>query len=71
MTQELQTEMPKLLTQKQAAEFLSISHRTLENYRLTGEGPKWVRLGRRLIRYRMEDILAFAGMQSMPEIGNE
>lgn len=50
---------PKLMNQRQAALFLGVSPRTLENYRLTGEGPKWIRLGKRLVRYKLSDILNY------------
>ncbi len=62
MTQDHEQPLPKLLTQNQAAKFLGISHRTLENYRLTGAGPKYVRIGKRLVRYRKSDLLEFAGL---------
>jgi excisionase family DNA binding protein len=39
-----------LMTTKQAAELLSISHRTLESMRLKGGGPVYTKVGR-LVRY--------------------
>jgi hypothetical protein len=50
--------MNSLLTQKSAAKLLAVSPRTLERHRITGTGPRYVRLGR-LIRYREEDLVAF------------
>jgi predicted DNA-binding transcriptional regulator AlpA len=47
--------MDSLLNQKQAARILGLSVRTLERYRITGTGPRYVRLGR-LIRYRPNDL---------------
>src|ERR1700720_130221 len=44
-----------LLTQQEAAEATRLSQRTLERHRLTGTGPKFVRLGRRVL-YRREDV---------------
>ena len=38
--------MEKLLTQKEVAHQLGISERTLERHRVTGTGPRSVRLGR-------------------------
>ena len=49
--------MNSLLTQKSAAKLLAVSPRTLER-RITGTGPRYVRLGR-LIRYHEEDLVAF------------
>lgn len=46
------------LTQKELARRWAISHRTLERWRWTGEGPDYLKLGGRVI-YRVEDITAF------------
>lgn len=42
-----------------AAEFLGISIRKLEKYRREGDGPKFVRLSHKLVRYRICDLLEF------------
>lgn len=47
-----------LLTQLEAATLLHLSERTLERLRVSGAGPKFVRLGRS-IRYRPTDIEAY------------
>ena len=48
-----------LLSQNQAAELLGgVSPRTLERWRLTGEGPRFVKVGRRAL-YRPEDLEAY------------
>ena len=44
-----------LLTQQEAAEETRLSERTLERHRLAGTGPKFVRLGRRVL-YRRQDV---------------
>jgi predicted DNA-binding transcriptional regulator AlpA len=49
-------EMDSLLNQKQAAQVLGISVRTLERHRVAGTGPRWARLGR-LVRYRESDLV--------------
>lgn len=52
--------MNKLLSTSEAAACLGISRRTLERFRLVGEGPCYTRLGRRRgVRYRQEDLDAF------------
>ena len=48
------------VTQKEAAALLRISARTLERYRVSGDGPRFYRLGRRRILYAREDLLAWA-----------
>lgn len=41
----------KLLTTREAAELLGVHPGTLENWRAAGEGPPWLRLRARLVRY--------------------
>lgn len=50
--------MQRLLTQAEAAELLCLSERTLERLRVTGTGPRFVRLGRS-VRYRLADVEAW------------
>lgn len=52
-----------LLCTKETARLLRISHRTLESWRGTGEGPKYCRVGGRNIRYRPEDIDLYINAQ--------
>jgi len=48
--------MLALLTQREAAELLRLNERTLIRLRVSGGGPKYVRLGNtRAVRYRPED----------------
>lgn len=47
--------IPKLLTEKEAAEFLSVSQGTLRNYRYMHIGPNYVKIGRRIC-YKPEDL---------------
>jgi hypothetical protein len=41
--------MSMLLTQREAASALRLSERTLERWRVTGDGPKFVKAGRRVL----------------------
>jgi hypothetical protein len=43
-----------------AAEVLGVSPRTLGDWRWRGGGPVFFKLGRRMVRYRMDDLLSFA-----------
>ena len=45
------------LSQIELAARWNISHRTLERWRWTGEGPQYVKLGGRVV-YRLEDVEA-------------
>ncbi len=47
------------LTQQEAAARLGITPEALRKWRRFGRGPKFLRLGQKLIRYREEDIEAF------------
>jgi excisionase family DNA binding protein len=44
-----------LMTQREAAKLLQLSGRTLERYRASGTGPRYIALGR-AIRYRRHDL---------------
>jgi len=47
------------LDQAQTADFLKLSERTLERMRWKGDGPKFVKLGRRTV-YRQSDLIEWA-----------
>ena len=47
------------LIQAEAAELLRLSSRTLERLRVTGDGPAFCRLGRRIV-YRRADLERWA-----------
>ena len=47
-----------LLTETQASELTGLSVRTLQAWRVRGEGPVFVKLGR-AVRYRRRDLLAW------------
>lgn len=51
-----------LLPPKQAARLLSVSIRTLEEWRKKGYGPEFIRAGRS-IRYRLADVEAWIERQ--------
>lgn len=48
----------QLENQDQAAAYLGLSPRTLECWRLTGAGPVYIKVGRR-VRYRRSDLEAW------------
>ena len=43
------------LDTRRAADYLSLSHRTLDGYRVSGAGPVFHRFGNR-VRYRRSDL---------------
>jgi hypothetical protein len=48
-----------LLTEAEAAEYLSLQPTSLRRWRLLGKGPRFCRIGSRAIRYPMESLEAF------------
>jgi predicted DNA-binding transcriptional regulator AlpA len=50
--------MQRLLTQADAAEILRLSQRTLERFRVSGLGPRFVKAGHS-VRYREADLDAW------------
>lgn len=58
--------LTQIYTTKEAARALKLSHRTLEDKRLRGDGPNFFRIGRS-VRYREADLEAWMGG---PALGN-
>lgn len=60
------------LRQEDVAEFLAVSVRTLEAWRLSGEGPLYVRLGRKkAVRYKREELEAFLAARTFRSTSEE
>jgi len=53
-----------LLTEAQGADYLKLSIRTLQAWRMRGVGPPFVRAGR-AIRYRRHDLLTWVKQQTV------
>ncbi|WP_434053119.1 MAG: helix-turn-helix domain-containing protein [Roseibium sp.] len=53
----------RLINEQDAANFLCVSFRTLQAWRVRGGGPKFCKIGR-AVRYRRADLLAFATSNS-------
>ena len=51
--------MVQVLRTPEAARFLGLSSSTLEKMRLTGQGPRFLRLGSRAVGYDVEDLRAW------------
>lgn len=59
MKSDLATLPPRFLRTKEAAEFLSLSARTLEKHRTYGTGPSYRKLGGRVV-YSIDELEAWA-----------
>jgi len=51
--------LDQLVNEKEAAAFLGYTMRALQNWRLRGGGPQFVKVSARSIRYRRRDLLAW------------
>ncbi len=58
------TDSDGLLTEAQAADYLKLSIRTLQSWRIKKVGPAFVRAGR-AIRYRRYDLLVWIKLQTI------
>ncbi|MBA3008448.1 MAG: DNA-binding protein [Proteobacteria bacterium] len=62
------SELPKILDEKQLGALLGVSVKTTQSWRQKGRGPVWYRCGSRLVRYRLEDALAFLNQGRASEL---
>ncbi|SKB74897.1 helix-turn-helix transcriptional regulator [Sphingopyxis flava] len=60
MTEPLEPDGPRYLRTPDAALHLGLSARTLEKHRCFGTGPKYLKLGGRIV-YEISDLDAWAG----------
>ena len=54
------TDPDALIREREAAAFLGFSQRALESWRQRGNGPSFVKISARAIRYRRRDLIAWA-----------
>ena len=57
---EFPSDPDALYREREAAEFLDFTPRALQLWRRTGDGPRFVRVSSRAIRYRRRDLVAWA-----------
>ena len=50
----------RLLTPAEAAEYVGLTEETLLRWRMRGQGPAFLKLGRKVVRYSRADIDAWA-----------
>lgn len=49
----------QLITEKEAAELICYTQRALQNWRVRGGGPEYVKVSARSIRYQRRDVLSW------------
>jgi excisionase family DNA binding protein len=47
----------ELITEEQVAELLTVSVSTVRRLRVSGKGPRYIRISERVVRYRRKDVL--------------
>ncbi len=57
--EEATAAIPKLFSPAEVAASLGVTERTLERWRIIGEGPRYIKLTRSTVRYTMQDIANF------------
>ena len=62
---------PMLMSQKEAANMLGFSTRTLERWRWEGGGPPFVAISARCIRYRQADLEKWIESRVQPSIASD
>ncbi len=45
-----------IFTPVELSQYLGVTHQCLANWRCRGEGPRFLRVGKRIIRYRWKDV---------------
>ena len=49
----------ELITEEQVAELLTVSVSTVRRLRVSGKGPRYIRVSERVVRYKRRDVLAW------------
>lgn len=53
-------DLDRLMDEEAAGDYLGVTRRTIQHWRLKGGGPKYVRISARCIRYRKRELNHFA-----------
>lgn len=60
MNTDLELSSSRLVNERAAADFLGYSIRALQNWRVRGGGPQFVKVSARSVRYRVRDLVAWS-----------
>ena len=63
-------DLDRLINEYEAAEFVGFSVRALQNWRLRGGGPVFVKISARAVRYRKRDLIAWAEAHTQTSTSN-
>jgi hypothetical protein len=53
-------DLDALMNEEPAAAFLGLTRRALQNFRLNGKGPQYVKLGERCVRYTKRNLIEYS-----------
>ena len=68
MTEHRNINPDQLLTEKEVAGLICITQRALQNWRLRGGGPEFVKIGRS-VRYQRSDVMQFINERKRKHTG--
>ena len=69
---ENQPSLPVMLaTEAEFAKRIGVSARTVQIWRKTGDGPAFVRIGPRQVRYALKDIETWEAQRTFPHLAAE
>ena len=63
-----QTKLVELLTEQEAGTLIDLAPSTLQKYRITGQGPKFIKVGRK-VRYRPEHLIEWLESRTVDSTG--
>ena len=59
-TETLNPDPDALVLERFAADFIGVTPRALQKWRMTGTGPRFVRISSKCVRYRRRDLVEWA-----------
>ena len=62
--------LDSLIPETAAAQFLGYTVRALQNWRLRGGGPAFIKVSSRSVRYRRRDLIEWANQHRVPSTSN-
>ena len=70
MNKTITTEQSQTLPPDQAAAIIGVDKRTLDNWRSLGRGPAYIKVSKRLIRYLLDDVVAYRDGKRIEPVNN-
>lgn len=58
-----QTTAERILSTAEVAKWIGVSENTMRFWRWDGRGPKWFKIGAKIVKYRESDVVAWINEQ--------